>query len=51
MMFKLKAIKFPLVGGGKLVGTNIQVPSDISSAAFSWWVLQLLKVQMLYLKR
>ena len=33
MMLKLKAIR-SLVGGGKLVGTDIQVPSDISSAAF-----------------
>jgi 3-phosphoshikimate 1-carboxyvinyltransferase len=31
---KTEGNKISLVGGGKLVGTNIQVPSDISSAAF-----------------
>lgn len=31
---KTEANRISLQGGGKLVGTNIQVPSDISSAAF-----------------
>ncbi len=31
---KTEGNKISLIGGGKLVGTNIQVPSDISSAAF-----------------
>ena len=31
---KTEGNKISLVGGGKLVGTNIQVPSDISSSAF-----------------
>lgn len=31
---KTEGNKISLVGGGKLVGTDIQVPSDISSAAF-----------------
>lgn len=31
---KTEGNRISLVGGGKLVGTNIQVPSDISSAAF-----------------